>query len=140
MGKRKNKNMPQKKDNTIYYLVAGLVLIVGLIIFATTRSNTGNFTTEDGEFDEFAQCLTEQGAIFYGTEWCGYCQQQKEMLGSSMQHINFVDCDENRNTCMSEGVTGYPTWKINGQLYSGMQQLPRLSELSGCEIFPETQL
>jgi hypothetical protein len=132
MGKRKHKN--QKKDKTIYYVAGALALIVIAIVFAVSRP-TGQVITGDGEFDEFAECLTDNGAIFYGTEWCGFCQQQKEMFGASMQNVNFIDCDQNRNTCMSEGITGYPTWKINGQLYPGLQQLTRLSELSGCTLF-----
>ena len=112
-----------------------VVLVLGVIVFAVARP-TGNVSANGGgEFDEFASCLTDSGAIFYGTEWCGFCQQQKAMFGDSMDHVNFVDCDQNRNTCMSEGVTGYPTWKIEGQLYSGVQQLTRLSDLTGCELF-----
>jgi hypothetical protein len=133
MGK-KNKNQPTKKDNTIYLVAGALVVIIGIIAFAATRP-TSNVIAGPGEFDEFAKCLTEQGAIFYGTEWCGFCQRQKEDFGASMQYVNFIDCDQNRNLCQSEGITGYPTWKINGQLYPGMQQLNRLSDLSGCELF-----
>ena len=136
MGKRSKRNVTQKKDNTIYYIAGFLVLIVGVIIFAVARP-TGQVTATGqggGNFDEFAECITEQGAIFYGTEWCGFCQQQKAMFGASMDYVNFIDCDQNRNTCMSEGIQGYPTWKINGQLYSGVQQMSRLSELTGCAL------
>lgn len=132
MGK-KNKNHPVKKDNTMYIIAGVLIIIIGIIAFAATRPSKVN--AEPGELDEFAQCLTEQGAIFYGTEWCGFCQRQKEDFGPSMQYINFIDCDQNRNLCQSEGITGYPTWKINGQLYPGMQQLNRLSDITGCELF-----
>ena len=132
MGKRKHKN--QKKDNTIYYVAGALAVIVLVIVFAVGRP-TGQVVAGDGEFDEFATCLTDNGAIFYGTEWCGFCQQQKAMFGASMENVNFIDCDQNRDTCMSEGITGYPTWKINGQLYPGLQQLTRLSELTGCTLF-----
>lgn len=137
MGKRSKRNVTQKKDNTIYYIAGFLVLIVGVIIFAVARPTTGPVTPTGqggGNFDEFAECITDQGAIFYGTEWCGFCQQQKAMFGESMDYVNFIDCDQNRNTCMSEGIRGYPTWKINGQLYSGVQQMSRLSELTGCTI------
>ena len=138
MGKRKYKNQA-KKDNTIYYVAGALAVIVLVIVFAVGRP-TGQVVAGDGEFDEFATCLTDNGAIFYGTEWCGFCQQQKAMFGPSMQYVNFIDCDQNRNTCMSEGIQGYPTWKIDGQLYSGVQQMNRLADLTGCEVFPETQL
>lgn len=136
MGKRKHKNQTKKNDKTIYYIAGILVVIIGAIVFAVARP-TGQTTTSGqggGAFDEFAECLTDNGAIFYGTEWCGFCQQQKAMFGDSMDYVNFIDCDENRNTCMSEGIRGYPTWKIDGQLYSGVQQMSRLSELTGCDV------
>jgi hypothetical protein len=137
MGKRSKKQEQVKKNNNALYVVAGIiVLAVLVIVFAATRPAGKVISGGSGELDEFATCLTEKGAIFYGTEWCGFCQQQKAMFGNSMNNINFIDCDQNRNTCMSEGITGYPTWKINGQAYSGVQQLTRLSDLTGCEIFP----
>ncbi|MCC7574045.1 hypothetical protein KO361_00435 [Candidatus Woesearchaeota archaeon] len=134
MGKR-NKKQETKKNNVLLYATAGiLAVLIGTIVFIVAKP-TSNVVAGEGELDEFAKCLTEQGAIFYGTEWCGFCQQQKTMFQESMQHINFIDCDQNRNTCQQEGITGYPTWKINGQLYPGMQQLTRLSDISGCELF-----
>ncbi|MBS3137116.1 hypothetical protein J4232_01660 [Candidatus Woesearchaeota archaeon] len=42
----------------------------------------------------------------------------------------YVDCDKNRQECLSAGVTGYPTWKINGQNYPGEQSIGRLAQLS----------
>lgn len=134
MGKRSQKKVTKKNDSTIYIIAGVLILIIGIIIFAVMKPNT-RIIGGEGEFDEFATCLSENGAIFYGTEWCGFCQQQKAMFGKSMKNINFIDCDQNRNLCMSEGITGYPTWKINGQLYPGLQSIDKLSDLSGCEIF-----
>jgi glutaredoxin len=87
-----------------------------------------------GKYDEFAKCLTEKGAKMYGTDWCKYCQMQKELFGSSFKYINFVDCDKNRQECLEAGVNAYPTWRINGKNYVGVQQLVTLSQLSGCEL------
>ena len=136
MGKRSQKQ-PKNNNKTIYVLAGVVLIVVAIIAFVVARP-TGQViggNTGTGEFDEFAECLTEEGAIFYGTEWCGFCQQQKAMFGESMEYINFIDCDQNRDECMSEGIRGYPTWKINGELYSGLQQLTRLSDLTGCAIY-----
>jgi hypothetical protein len=46
--------------------------------------------------------------------------------------VNYVDCDKNKDICIREGIQGYPTWKINGESYPGIQQLERLASLSGC--------
>ena len=83
-------------------------------------------------YDTLAKCLTTKGAIMYGTEWCGYCKNQKEAFGDSMQYITFVDCDQDKNKCGQAGVRGYPTWVINGQNYPGVQEMDRLASLAGC--------
>jgi len=33
-----------------------------------------------------------------------------------------------------EGITGYPTWKIDDESVSGTQELESLAELSGCTL------
>ena len=109
---------------TKWFLLAGL-----LVILAACSTPTG-----PGEFDTFAQCLTENDVTFYGTEWCPHCQSQKEMFGNSMQYVHFVDCDQYRDECIRNQVQAYPTWKIQGQLYTGVQPLTKLAELSGCEL------
>ena len=83
-----------------------------------------------GQYDEFAKYLTEQGIKMYGTEWCPHCKNQKKLFGNSFQYINYTDCDKNRNECSIAGITGYPTWKINNQTYPGEQSIERLVQLS----------
>jgi hypothetical protein len=87
-----------------------------------------------GEYDEFAQCLTEKGVKMYGTEWCSHCKNQKAMFGTSFQYVDYIDCDKNKNACSSAGVTGYPTWKVGGNNYPGEKQLNILASLSGCTL------
>ena len=89
--------------------------------------------------DEFAQCLTNEGAVFYGSYQCGHCIDQKEMFGSSMQYVNYVECGPlgappTNEACIQAGIDGYPTWIINGVKYVGVQQLNKLSELTGCQL------
>ena len=129
------KNNTKKPDNVLYIIILILILMFTVIIYAVLSKSGTIRNTGPSELDGFAQCLTNKGATFYGTEWCGFCQQQKKMFGNAMQHINFVDCDKNRNTCTQERITGYPTWKIEGQYYPGLQQLQTLSDLTACEMF-----
>ena len=84
-----------------------------------------------GQYDEFAKYLTEQGVKMYGAEWCSHCKNQKKLFGNSFQYVNYVDCDKNSKECKEAGISGYPTWKVNGQNYSGEQSLERLAQLSG---------
>jgi len=114
----------------IWLVVIALVLIIAF--FLIKPSFSGSVVNE--EMDIFAQCLTENGFKMYGTEWCSHCQNQKKLFGRSFKLIDYIDCDRNKNLCLSNGVKGYPTWKINGENYSGEQSLERLAQLSGCEL------
>ena len=116
------------KKTTRNILILGGVLLVAIIIYLYSKPESY------GEYDEFAQCLTEKGVVMYGTGWCSYCQRQKELFASSFKYVNFVDCDKNRQECSSAGVKGYPTWKINAENYPGLQSLDNLAQLSGCEL------
>jgi hypothetical protein len=91
------------------------------------------------EYDTFASCLSESGAVMYGTEWCSHCKDQKEMFGDSFDNINFIDCDRDRDACLIAGVQGYPTWVIGGESYPGQQPLQELADLTGCELAKDTE-
>ena len=83
---------------------------------------------------EFAECLTDQGAVFYGTDWCSHCRDQKKLFGEHFDKVNFIDCDEARAVCLSAGIEAYPTWIISKQKYLGTKSLDELGELTGCEL------
>ena len=100
-----------------------------LSVLAIGCSNNNN---QNGENDLLAQCLTEKGAVMYGTEWCSHCKAQKEAFGSSFKYVDYVDCDLNQDRCTEAGVKGYPTWNIDGKNYPGAQPLERLASLAGC--------
>jgi hypothetical protein len=90
------------------------LLIPFLIIFTACSSSTPKGASP--ELNAFAQCLTQKGAVFYGTEWCHFCQQQKRVFLDAIQYITFVDCDKNRLACSTAGVTSYPSRVINGTI------------------------
>ena len=106
------------------YFIVVLILIAG---FYGYKNITGKAV--QSQYDEFSKYMTEQGVVMYGTEWCPHCKNQKKLFGSSFQYIDYIDCDKNRQECLSAGVQGYPTWKINSQNYPGEQSLERLAQL-----------
>jgi len=112
------------KTKGFYISVAIAAIIIYLII-----PNTGT-----REYDTFAQCLTEKGAVMYGADWCHNCQNQKDMFGKSFDQIDYIDCDKNPQACNSAGINGYPTWIIDGQRYEGTQSLIKLATASGCDL------
>ena len=87
-----------------------------------------------GPYDDFAKCLTENGVVMYGTDWCGACKDQKALFEKSFNYINYRNCDKYKLECDRAGVGGYPTWRINDTNYSGLQSLERLASMTGCSL------
>ena len=75
----------------------------------------------------------------FGAYWCPHCHDQKQLFGQqAVQELIYVECaPDGRNAepsvCQAQGdnLTGYPTWEINGEFYSGTQSLEQLADASG---------
>ena len=111
--------------------------LVGVGYFSFS-SITGK-VTEVGAYDSLAHCLTEKGAVFYGSFQCSHCKTQKELFGDSMRYVNYVECGPlgappTNKECIQSGIRAYPTWIIDGKKYEGVQSLDKLSELTSCKI------
>jgi|TARA_Y100000310_G_scaffold345277_1_gene463345 glutaredoxin len=116
------------KTKTITTLVI-VGLIIGLSSYGLFKSATG-----PGEYDNLANCLTNKGIKMYGTDWCSHCKDQKVLFGKSFKKVDYVNCDTRKQDCRDAGVSGYPTWIINGEQYSGTQSLSELARLSECTL------
>ena len=111
-----------------------IVFIIGIVcLFLLAGCQKG-----PGEYDTFAQCLTEKNVTMYGTDWCPHCKNQKALFGNSFQYVDYVNCEINKVACQKAGVRGYPTWIIKGESFSGTQGLATLSVKSGCEMVKDT--
>lgn len=125
---------------TILIVVLILVVAIGIIAWLTQRS----YAKKTAELTPFAQCLTENGALFYGAFWCPACGAQKKMFYGAADELPYVECsnpDKTRTEECSQILStedGYPTWIFaDGTKLSGVLTLEGLSQLSGCEL-PET--
>ncbi len=116
------------KSPWTYFII--ILLIIGA--FYGYKSITGK-VIEPGQYDEFAQYLTQQEVKMYGTDWCPHCKNQKKLFGNSFQYIDYIDCDWDGELCEVAKIRGYPTWNIDGQNYPGEQSLERLASLTGYE-------
>lgn len=111
-----------------------VVLLVGLFSYPKFQSK------KPGELDEFASCLGEKGAKFYGAFWCPHCGNQKKLFGRSERLLPYIECstpDGNSQTlvCKDAGIEGYPTWEFADEVReSGELSLERLAEKTGCEL------
>ena len=110
-------------------LVAVIVAVVASAGFLYSMPSASS-----GEDSSFAQCLTDKGAIMYGTDWCSYCKKQKAMFGESFRDIDYRNCDTVGEECSQAGIRGYPTWVIGGKNYPGVRSFEELGSLTGCEL------
>jgi len=117
-------------------LILGILILMGIVYFSINGFfiKTDTTTTGLNKYDNFAKCLTDKGATMYGAEWCGHCKDQKEMFGESFNYVNYVECPDNPDVCLNVGVSGYPTWIINGVSYPGAKSFETLSSLTGCSL------
>lgn len=90
---------------------------------------------ESLRMDEFAQCLSQKGAVMYGAYWCPHCQAQKRLFGESFKYVNYVECTKETKKCEDKKITGYPTWDFaDGSRIEGEINLQDLSEKTSCQI------
>jgi hypothetical protein len=90
---------------------------------------------------EFGRCLTQRGAVFYGTSWCPHCRAQRRILGASMSYVRYVECsvrgdhEAQAPACTRAGIRAYPTWVFgDGSRAEGEQSLASLAARTGCEL------
>lgn len=125
-------------------IVVGMITLVGtLAVYApihSPRAESGGgyaiTTTSSPANVALAQHLSDTGAKMYGAFWCGHCLDQKQLFGQeAVKELTYIECDPNGknpqpNLCQAANIEGYPTWEINGQLYSGLLSLQELADLS----------
>lgn len=112
-----------------YFIIAGI--IVATILFSLSFYIRAQ---KPSQYDDFARCLTEKGAVVYGNDFCQYTTRQLNWFGKSEEYLSYVKCIDNKALCDSKGVVKTPTWEINGKTYPGTQTFEKLSELSGCKL------
>lgn len=128
------KTKSKTRGNIIFFVLFAVLFVVVTGYFVMKE----DAPVEIAQYDDFANYLTSQGAIMYGTEWCTHCKDQKALFGNSFVYVNYIDCDKNNKACSEAGVTNYPTWIINGQKYMGLQSLATLMGLSGYDEFADS--
>jgi len=125
--------MAKSASSTYLFVLAGVVF-AGVIALAVVKGNTPSV------YDDFAQCLTEEGTTMYGAWWCPHCENQKDEFGSAFDYVTYVECSPNGSKSMSQeckddGIEGYPTWNFSdGSRLTGEQSFETLSDQTGCEL------
>lgn len=120
------------------------IAIILTIVFLSAAAFLG-FQLMAGEpkvnpLDQFAQCLTDQGAKIYGAYWCSNCKIQEERFDSSWKFIDYTECatpgiQGQVSSCNEAEIEGYPTWVFaDASRLVGSQTLESLSDKTGCDL------
>ena len=95
-------------------------------------------TTTSGDAEiGLARHLKKIGAKEYIAWWCPHCHEQKQLFGKEAYgEIAHVDCaegasDSQPDLCQAANIQSFPTWKINGKTFEGVQSLEKLAQVSG---------
>ncbi len=116
----------------------GVILILILGVVLTIMLGGGSAVLGPGTYDEFAMCLKDKGAVFYGAFWCEYCNAQKKMFGVSQKLLPYEECStpDGRSqlpVCKEKGITGYPLWEFaDGSRLNGVVPFEQLAEKTSC--------
>jgi hypothetical protein len=118
-------------------LIIGIVflLLVGLLI-----GYQKYLESLPDRLDNFAKCLEQKGAKFYGAFWCPHCQDQKKLFGRSAKYLPYVECSTadgrgKTQICVDERIEGYPTWKFaDGTTIGGLATTDILADKTGCAL------
>ncbi len=123
-------------QKTIFFIVI-IVLVLGAIGTFLLRGSSPASTVN---YDAFATCLKDKGAVFYGAFWCPHCQSEKKLFGASEKLLPYVECstpDGNGQTqiCKDKNIQGYPTWIFaDGTQLNGEIPLATLAEKTSCVL------
>ncbi len=104
-------------QKTIFFIVI-IVLVIGTVATFIIR---GSKPSAKVNYDAFATCLKDKGAIFYGAFWCPHCKAQKEVFGSSVKLLPYVECSTADGTnqtqiCKDKNILSYPTWVFPNEI------------------------
>lgn len=121
-------NTPTQPKESKAWMYITIVILITLLAFVWI------FIVEDVDeiVDRDTTLCIANNSVFYGTEWCGYCKKQKEIFGTNVDLVNYIDCDLDRDACIAADIKVFPTWIIDGEKYTGVQDEAKLKELTGC--------
>lgn len=121
------------KKVKIWLIILAIIIAIGALGYiGFTQAN------KPGKYDDFAKCLKNNGAVFYGAFWCPHCQDQKDLFGNSKKYLPYVECstpDSNGQleVCKNAKVEAYPNWQFkDGSKVDGEVSLQKLAEKTSC--------
>ena len=109
-----------KKKRWITTIVIIIVLLLAVILLIKPSPETDK---------EVAECIGKN-SVLYVQLGCHACESQENLFGDNYQYLNVIDCWFERDKC--DGIESTPTWIIKGNIYTGVQSISTLQDLTGC--------
>lgn len=112
--------------------VAGGIILVMFVSGSGILGQRG-----DPRLHGLAEHLARSQAVFYGAYWCPSCAEQKRIFGAAAEKLPYVECAPGgpnspmTGECARAGVSGYPTWVIDGRAWVGVRSAQDLAAMSG---------
>jgi len=96
-----------------FIIVAGILHLLPLVYFNAVYVPEAPPSLPSQPADElaqFADCLTTEGLVMYGSKSCTFCQRQRDLFGPAFDRIEYVDCGAEIPRCQASNITALPTW------------------------------
>tara|TARA_B100000131_G_C18115471_1_gene611143 strand:- start:337 stop:1275 length:939 start_codon:yes stop_codon:yes gene_type:complete len=131
------------------FIISIIVILSGLIWSSSVDPSKQELTTAEigiappiksissSSSISLAKHLTANKIVLFNAWWCPHCHDQKELFGKeAVNELMLIECasdgkNNQADLCKKKGITGFPSWEINGQLESGVKSLKELAEISG---------
>lgn len=138
------------------YILGFLALIIAVVAFIAIAFGGGpakEALAQKYDMKAFAQCLKNNGAVFYGAFWCQHCAETKRQFAEAVTELPYVECStpDGRGqlpVCIEKKIESYPTWefkdgsRLGGSLASVIEgevnkmSLRDLANAAQCPIVP----
>ncbi|ABM71322.1 Predicted membrane protein [Prochlorococcus marinus str. MIT 9515] len=88
---------------------------------------------------KFAKFLSDNNIKMFSAYWCPHCLDQKKLFGKkAVKELTVIECakdgkDNQYKLCREKQIEGFPSWEINGEIYSGVKDLNELATITGYE-------
>lgn len=120
-------------------ILAFLLIILALPISVEAVKPPEVSTSSTPSSIALANHLRDSGVVKYSAYWCPHCHEQNELFGKkAASRLLNVECaidgeNSRAELCKKKGITGFPSWEINGTIESGIKTLEELANLSDFE-------
>ncbi|GAC1433739.1 MAG: hypothetical protein NVS1B11_15280 [Terriglobales bacterium] len=128
----------ERRQDTRFLLRTLLTIVV--VVAALAAAYYLGFRQRTSHLDGFAQCLATKNVKMYGLYWCTHCAEQKEMFGSAVRYVPYIECGikgsrDEEPSCIQQHVKQFPTWQFSdGSRVQGTLPLSTLGQKTGCTL------